>query len=51
MIIRRRLPSCPPHPAEPMWGWQVLELAEGVIGSSGVLRAATPLDLPGMWRE
>lgn len=25
----------PPHPAEPMWGWQVLELAEGVIGSPG----------------
>lgn len=41
----------PPHPAEPMWGWQVLELAEGVIGSPGVLRVAPPLDLPEMWRE
>lgn len=41
----------PPHPAEPMWGWQVLELAEGVIGSPGVLRVAAPLDSPEMWRE
>lgn len=41
----------PPHPAEPMWGWQVLELAEGAIGSPGVLRVAPPLDSPEMWRE
>ena len=41
----------PPHPAEPMWGWQVLELADGVIGAPGALQVAPPLDLPEMWRE
>ncbi len=41
----------PPHPAEPDWGWQVLELAEGILGAPGVLRVAAPLDLPEMWRE
>lgn len=40
----------PPHPAEPAWGWQVLELSEGIL-APGVLRVAPPLDLPEMWRE
>lgn len=47
----------PPHPAEPAWGWQVLELTEGIIGMPGmpgmpgVLRVAAPLDAAEMWRE
>ncbi len=40
-----------PHPAEPAWGWQVLELAGGIIGTPGILRVAPPLDAPEMWRE
>lgn len=32
-----------PHPAEPAWGWQVLELAEGILGAPGVLQVAAPL--------
>lgn len=40
-----------PHPAEPEWGWQVLELAEGILGQPGVLQVAKPLDSPAMWRE
>jgi len=39
-----------PHPAEPEWGWQVLELAAGVLGTSGTVRVAAPLDSPDMWR-
>jgi len=41
----------PPHPAEPEWGWQVLELAEGILGAPGTLKVAAPLDSPEMWRE
>lgn len=41
----------PPHPAEPEWGWQVLELAPGILGTPGVLQVAAPLDSPEMWRE
>jgi len=40
-----------PHPAEPAWGWQILELAPDVLGPEGVLRVAPPLDKPEMWRE
>jgi putative acetyltransferase len=40
-----------PYPAEPEWGWQVLELASGILGAPGTLRVATPLDSPEMWRE
>jgi predicted N-acetyltransferase YhbS len=40
-----------PHPAEPEWGWQILELAPGVLGPEGVLQVAAPLDKPEMWRE
>ncbi|MRS11881.1 MAG: N-acetyltransferase [Actinobacteria bacterium] len=39
-----------PHPAEPEWGWQVLELALGVLGTPGVLEVAAPLDHPELWR-
>jgi predicted N-acetyltransferase YhbS len=38
-----------PYPAEPAWGWQVLELAERVLGPPGILRVAPPLDAPEMW--
>ncbi|MDO8880505.1 MAG: N-acetyltransferase [Coriobacteriia bacterium] len=38
-----------PHPTEPTWGWQALELAECVLGPSGILRVAPPLDAPEMW--
>jgi putative acetyltransferase len=40
-----------PHPAEPEWGWQALELASGILGPPGKLRVAPPLDAPEMWRE
>ncbi len=40
-----------PHPAEPQWGWQVLELAPGFLPAPGVARVAAPLDAPEMWRE
>jgi putative acetyltransferase len=40
-----------PHPAEPEWGWQVLELTPGIIGPPGVLEVAPPLDAPEMWRD
>ncbi len=40
-----------PYPAEPEWGWQVLELAPGILGAPGVLQVAAPLDAPEMWRE
>ena len=40
-----------PHPAEPEWGWQVLELEPDVLGAPGILRVAPPLDAPEMWRE
>ena len=41
----------PPHPADPMWGWQVLELAPGLLGAAGTLKVAAPLDAPSMWIE
>jgi hypothetical protein len=40
-----------PHPAEPDWGWQVLELAPGILGAPGTLKVAAPLDSPELWRE
>jgi predicted N-acetyltransferase YhbS len=40
-----------PHPAEPEWGWQMLELAPDVLGPAGVLQVGEPLDDPAMWRE
>lgn len=40
-----------PHPAEPEWGWQILELAPDLLGPPGVLQVAPPLDDPAMWRE
>lgn len=39
-----------PYPAEPEWGWQVLELAPGILGAPGVLQVAAPLDKPELWR-
>ncbi|MDO8846864.1 MAG: N-acetyltransferase [Coriobacteriia bacterium] len=38
-----------PHPAEPAWGWQVLELAPDTLGEPGTLQVAAPLDEPAMW--
>lgn len=40
-----------PYPAEPAWGWQVLELAEGILGAAGALKVAGPLDRPALWLE
>ncbi|MBN1193427.1 MAG: N-acetyltransferase [Coriobacteriia bacterium] len=40
-----------PHPVQPEWGWQVLELEPGLLGPSGALKVAPPLDSPEMWRE
>lgn len=40
-----------PYPAEPEWGWQVLELAPGILGAAGTLRVAAPLDKPELWHE
>lgn len=39
----------PPHVADPMWGWQVLELAPGILGPAGTLKVAQPLDAPALW--
>ena len=40
-----------PHPAEPAWGWQVLELVPDILGAAGTLKVAPPLDQPTMWLE
>lgn len=40
-----------PHPAEPEWGWQVLELSPGILGPTGTLIVAAPLDAPELWME
>lgn len=39
----------PPHAAEPMWGWLVLELAPDILGPAGTLAVAPPLDAPALW--
>lgn len=39
----------PPHAAEPMWGWLVLELAPDILGPAGTLAVAQPLDAPALW--
>lgn len=40
-----------PHPLEPEWGWQVLELAPGALGERpGRVTVAAPLDEPEMWQ-
>jgi putative acetyltransferase len=40
-----------PHPLEPDWGWQVLELVPDALGASaGYVSVAQPMDAPELWR-